>query len=116
MTGRGGLFCGLFLLLFLAAAGCTTYSVGNVSYGNGTLDVAVAGPQTPTYVGVQVTVYSLDAYSQHELLTSMTTATLTGSTNTVAIPLQLQPGNYKMYVYITRDGTREAAVIRDITV
>ncbi|HVP95922.1 hypothetical protein [Methanoregula sp.] len=116
MSGRGYLFLGLFLLLFLAAAGCTTYSVGDVSYQNGTLDVAVAGPGTPADVTVQVTVYSLTAYSQQELLTTWATATLTGSKNMVAVPLQLDPGNYKMYVYITENGRREAAVIRDITV
>jgi hypothetical protein len=116
MTGRWCLLCGFFLLLFLAAAGCTTYSVGDVSYGNGNLTVEVAGPGTPTDVGVQVTVYALDAFSQHAFVTTGTTATLTGSENTVMIPVQLPPGNYKIYVYITENGGRKTAVIRDITV
>ena len=116
MNGRWYLLCGVFISLFLAAAGCTNYSVGTVSYTNGTLDVAVAGPAAPSAVGVQITVYGLDQYSQHELFTTGTTATLAGGVDTVAVPLQLSPGNYKIYVYILSDGGRQAAVIRDITV
>jgi hypothetical protein len=116
MTGRWCLLFGFFLVLLLVAAGCTTLSVGNVSYGNGNLTVAVAGPGTPVDVGVQVTVYALDEFSQAGLVTTSTTATLTGSENTVTIPVQLAPGRYKIYVYITQNGERQTAVIRDIAV
>jgi len=116
MTGRWCLLMGVFLILCLTAAGCTTLPVGDVSYGNGNLMVVVAGPGTPVDVGVQVTVYTLDQFEQHELLTTGTTATLTGNENTVMIPVKLSPGSYKIYVYITRNGERETAVIRDITV
>ena len=116
MTGRWCLLVGVFLVLFLSTAGCTTLQVGDVSYGNGNLTVGVAGPANPVDVGVQVTVYTLDQFEQHELLTTGTTATLTGNENTVTIPVQLEPGSYKIYVYITRNGERETAIIRDITV
>ena len=70
----------------------------------------------PVNTGVQVRVYKLDEFEQHELLTTGITSTLNGTENTVEIPLRLDPGRYKIYVYLTTNGQREAAVIRDITV
>ena len=70
----------------------------------------------PVNTGVQVRVYKLDEFEQHELLTTGITSTLKGTENTVEIPLRLDPGRYKIYVYLTTNGQREAAVIRDITV
>jgi len=107
---------GLLLVLLLCAAGCTSYPVGGVSYMNGNLTVGISGPQTPQEVGVQATVYRVDEFSQQALFTTGTTAVLSGKETTVTLPMQLVTGNYKIYVYITRDGVRETAVIRDITV
>jgi len=116
MTGRWYLLSGALLLLIILAAGCTSLSVGTVTYGNGNLTIGIAGPASPQDIGVQVTVYAVDEYSQHVLFTTGTTATLTGGETTVEIPAQLSPGKYKVYVYLIRDGERETAVIRDITV
>ncbi|MFA5236917.1 MAG: hypothetical protein WC362_03570 [Methanoregula sp.] len=116
MTGRSCLLLGVFLLLLLAAAGCTMLSVGDVSYGAGNLTIPIRDAGDPVDTGVQVRVYSLTDFEQHELLTAGTTVTLAGTENTVTIPLRLDPGRYKIYVYLTRDGQRETAVIRDITV
>ena len=116
MTGRWYLLAFALLALIFLAAGCTSLSVGNVTYGNGNLTLEIAGPATPQETGVQVTVYSVDEYSQQELFTTGTTATLGGKENTVAVPAQLSPGKYKVYVYLVTNGERQAAVIRDITV
>lgn len=104
------------LVLLLAAAGCSTLSVGDVSYGNGNLTVAVTGTGSPQTIGVQVRIFTLENFGQHELLSTGTTTQLTGKENTIDLPLSLSPGRYKLYVYLVRDGERETAVIRDITV
>ena len=116
MTGRSCLFLGFFLILLLAVAGCTTLSVGDVSYGAGNLSVTISGTGDKVDTGIQVRVYELNEFEQHELLTTGTTVTLTGTETTIAIPLHLDPGRYKIYVYVTSSGERETAVIRDITV
>ena len=116
MTGRSCLLFGFLLVLLLAAAGCTTLSVGNVSYGAGNLTVTITNNRDPVDTGIQVRIYKLNEFEQHELLTTGTTVTLTGTDNTVTIPLRLDPGRYKIYVYLTTNGQRETAVIRDITV
>jgi hypothetical protein len=116
MNGRACLVPLACLVLLLAAAGCSTLSVGDVSYGNGNLTVAVTGTGSPETIGVQVRVFTLEDFGQHELLSTGTTTQLTGKENTIDLPLSLSPGRYKLYVYLVRDGERETAVIRDITV
>jgi hypothetical protein len=104
------------LSLLLASAGCSTLSVGDVSYGNGNLSVAVAGTGAPENIGVQVRVFAIDDFGQHELMTTGTTTPIAGKENIIGIPVSLKPGKYKLYVYLIRDGERETAVIRDIVV
>lgn len=116
MSGHGYLLPLLFLCLLLAAAGCSSLSAGDVTYGNNNLTVAVTNGGAPVSAGVQVRIFALDEFGQHELLTTGTTATLAGNGNAVRIPVHLEPGNYKIYVYVTKDGQRQTAVIRDITV
>ena len=116
MTGRLYLLIGFLLALLLIASGCTTLSIGDVWYSAGNLSIPIAGSGTPVNTGVQVRVYKLDEFEQHELLTTGITSTLKGTENTVEIPLRLDPGRYRIYVYLTTNGQREAAVIRDITV
>jgi len=116
MNGRSYLLFGFFLILLLVAAGCTTLSVGNVSYGAGNLTVTIANTGEPVDTGVQVRIFTLNEFEQHELLTTGTTVMLSGTGTTVTLPLHLDPGRYKIYVYLTTNGERETAVIRDITV
>jgi uncharacterized protein (DUF2141 family) len=116
MTGRSCLILVFFLLIIIAAAGCMTLSVGNVAYGAGNLTVTITNTRDPVDTGIQVRVYKLDEFAQHELQPAGTTVTLTGTENTVAIPLHLDPGQYKIYVYLMKNGERVTAVIRDIMV
>jgi hypothetical protein len=116
MTGRPCLLFCFLLVLLMVAAGCTSLSIGDVVYGAGNLSVTIAGTGAPAGIGVQVRVYKLDEFEQHELLTTGTTATITGPETTVEIPTHLDPGRYKIFVYLATDGQRDAAVIRDIAV
>ena len=116
MTGRGCIPLVFCLCMILAAAGCTSVSVGDVAYTSNNLTATISNPGTPLSVGVQATVYSLSEFGQDELSYNATTANLSGSENTVVIPLHLDPGKYRIFIYITDNGERISAVIRDITV
>lgn len=116
MTRRSCLFFGGILVLLLIAAGCITLPIGDVSYHAEKLSVTITNPTNPVDVGIQVRVYSIHEFEQHELLTTGTTVTLEKNENTVTMPLHLDPGKYKIYVYLTTNGVRETAVIRDIVV
>jgi hypothetical protein len=46
----------------------------------------------------------------------MTGVKLKNGENTVKIPVSLQPGTYKLNIYLIQEGERKTAVIRDIVV
>ena len=116
MNGRSYLAVFFLLLPVLFFAGCVSTPVGNVSYADGNMTVAVAHTGTPMNAGVQVRIFSLGEFEQHELLTTGTDLTLVEGENSAILPVRLDPGRYKLYVYLTANGEREAAVIRDIVV
>ncbi|WP_421907969.1 hypothetical protein [Methanolacinia petrolearia] len=94
-----------FLLVATAVlcCGCLTYSFGDVAYGNGSLDIEIINDGEPVDVSVQVTVFDLAGFRQVEAGRYI---------NFVS----LEPGNYKLYLYILEDGRRSSAVIRNIEV
>ena len=109
------LACALVLIL-AAGTGCTSVTIGEVSYNNGTLTVPVTSPAGPVESFVQVTVYEIKDFHQQEMRTVQQPVTLAAGENPVQVPLSLDPGTYKLYVYILTPGERQTATIRDIVV
>lgn len=116
MNGRSSLAVIFLLLLFPVIAGCVSPSIGDVSYADGNMTVAITHTGKPVDAGVQVRIFTLGEFEQHDLLTTGTSLTLSEGGNSAVIPVSLDPGRYKLYVYLTANGEREAAVIRDIEV
>jgi uncharacterized protein (DUF2141 family) len=104
------------LVLFSAACGCVSSSIGDMSYTNGGLTATINNPGQPTNTFVQVTIYQKTGLSQQELSVIMTPVKLKSGDNNVLIPVELKPGNYKLNIYLIQDGERKTAVIRDIVV
>lgn len=116
MSSRLYLLVFLGIILFLGAAGCIEHSIGDVTYNAGNVSVLVINNGEPVNAGMELKVYSIGEYSQKEYtMTGITTQFATGS-NRIDIPVVLKPGHYKLYLYITKNGQRETAVIRDIIV
>jgi hypothetical protein len=105
-----------FLILFSFLCGCVSSSVGDVTYKNGGLTAAISNPGQPADAFVQVTVYKVDGLSQSEYTVVMTGVKLKNGENTVMIPVSLEPGAYKLNIYLIQEGERKTAVIRDIVV
>ena len=108
----------LIIISVLAlSAGCTTTNIGDVSYAGKNLTATISsdGPfSNATYI--QVTVYRTTGLSQQEYTVTSTPVSLVKGMNTVTIPVALEPGSYKLNVYLIRNGQRSSAVIRDIGV
>ena len=108
----------LFLIVsFLAvSAGCTTTSIGDISYSgkNLTATITSEGPSSGSYI--QLTVFRTSGLSQEEYTITGTPVSLKDGTNIVTIPVDLEPGTYKIYLYLIRNGERSSAAIRDIGV
>jgi uncharacterized protein (UPF0264 family) len=105
-----------FVAVCFLAAGCISTTVGDVGYRNGTVSVTITSPSGPADAYVQVTVYQVKDLHQEEVAVFEKPVNLVQGENTVSIPGQIGPGQYKLYVYVLQNGERKTAVIRDITV
>jgi hypothetical protein len=106
----------IVLVVLAACAGCTGTSVGDVGYSNHSLTVNVSNTGDPADVHIQATVYHITGLDQKVSVITGTDATLEAGLNHVVIPVELEPGQYKLYVYVLSNGDRKTAVIRDIRV
>ena len=108
--------CCVLCLLLAFCSGCTTLSVGNVSSSKDNLSVQVDNPGAPVEAGVQVRVYKIQGMTQEELIVTGVPATLKKGENTVTVPLHLDPGTYKIYIYVTINNERQTASIKDLVI
>jgi len=104
------------LVLFFIVCGCVSSSIGEVSYTNNGVAATISNAGQPTNAFVQVTIYQVTGLSQQEQSFVMHPVSLNNGDNKVFIPLHLQPGTYKLNMYLIQDGERKTAVIRDIVV
>jgi hypothetical protein len=118
MTGQVRLFltAGTILVLALLCTGCLSMNVGDASYRNRSVMVQITNTGEPADVTVQVTAYRIQDLHQQMYTIAGAPATIRNGETDVMVPVELEPGTYKLYVYILSDGDRKTAVIRDITV
>jgi len=108
--------CCVLCILFAFCAGCTSLAIGNVAAARENLTVQVTNTGTPVDAGVQVRVYKIQGLGQKELTVTGVPATLKNGENTVIMPLHLEPGTYKIYIYVTVSNERQAASIKDLVI
>jgi hypothetical protein len=115
-AGYSFLTCVMLLALFSLFAGCLSTGIGDTWYSNNSVLVNVSHKGETADVSVQVTVYRIANLTQEKYIIASAPVTLVNGENTVAVPIRLEPGSYKLYVYVLGDGDRKTAVIRDIVV
>jgi len=118
MSGHGFLIVPLLIVLSVAilSAGCVSTSVGAVGYSSQSVAIDITHAGEPLDAYVQVTVYRLANLTQEQQEILGAPVTLLPGKNTLSIPARLDPGSYKLFVYVISNGDRKTAVIRDITV
>ncbi len=104
------------LVLFLFLCGCVSSTVGDISYTGSGLSATINNPGQPADGFIQVTIYKVNGLAQDEYTVVMKGMKLESGENTVIIPVTLEPGIYKLNVYLFEKGERKTAVIRDIVV
>jgi hypothetical protein len=109
------LFC-VLCILFILCAGCTSLAVGNVAPVQDGLLVHVTNSGDPVEAGVQVRVYQIRDMEQRELTNTGIPVMLGRGENAVNVPVRLEPGTYKLYIYVTVNSERKTASIKDIVV
>ncbi len=106
----------ILLIILIAAAGCTSVAVGDVTYDDGALLIALTNDGSGGDAFVQVTVYKLEDLHQEKLMVVLEPVVLHTGENIARVPVALAPGDYKIYIYILKPDERETATIRDIRV
>ncbi len=116
MATRGYIILGILLCVFGITAGCMTASIGEVSYRPNSLYISATN-QDPSVQGVlQVTIFRVENLEQSEIFRQAEFIQFESGTHEYRMPVSLNPGTYKVYIYITVNGDSKARVIRDIVV
>jgi hypothetical protein len=103
-------------VLLVLSSGCVSTEVGDAKYQNNGILVNVNSPSAMPDTFIQVTIYEVKGLQQQESLYVTSAVNLTKGENTVFFPAPLQPGTYKLRIYLIQNGERKTAVIRDIVV
>lgn len=103
-------------VLLVVLSGCTSLAVGDARYHNGGISVNLNSSSTMPDAFMQVTIYQVKDLQQQEYFVVTSPVNLESGENTVFFPARLEPGTYKLRIYLIHDSERKTAVIRDIVV
>ncbi|MDH7593842.1 MAG: hypothetical protein QHG99_05750 [Methanomicrobiales archaeon] len=116
MRIRGSPLLILVILLLGVTAGCVSASIGQVRYHNQTLLIQATNEDVTQQAVLQVTVDQIRNFHQYNVFRRADFIEFKSGAAEYGIPVTLEPGNYKVYIYIIVDGDSKARVIRDLTV
>jgi hypothetical protein len=103
-------------VLLVVLSGCTSPAVGDARYHNEGISVNLNSSSTMPDAFMQVTIYQVKDLQQQEFFVVTSPVNLKQGANTVFFPARLEPGTYKLRIYLIHEGERKTAVIRDIVV
>jgi hypothetical protein len=115
-TGKSVFLLVSFLALLSLTPGCLSVSIGRVAYDGSSLQVQVTNNGGAADAALQVNVFQFQNFRQVEVSRSILPVRLERGTGTYTIPLPLNEGTFRLYIYVTTGIDRRASVIQDITV
>lgn len=115
-TGKSVFLLVSFLALLSLSTGCLSVSIGRVAYDGSSLQVQVTNTGGTTDAALQVNVFQFQDFRQVEVTRMTLPVRLERGTGTYTIPLHLNEGTFRLYLYVTTGIDRRASVIQDITV
>jgi hypothetical protein len=115
-TGKSVLLPAAFLAFLILSPGCLSASIGRVAYDGSNLQVQVTNSGGAEDAALQVNVFRFQDFRQVEVARRVLPVRLETGTGTYSIPLALDQGTFRLYLYITAGNDRRAGVIREITV
>jgi hypothetical protein len=115
-TGKSVFLLVSFLALLSLSPGCLSVSVGRVAYDGSGLHIQVTNTGGAADAALQVSVFQFQDFRQVEVTRMILPVRLERGTGTYTIPLPLNEGTFRLYIYVTTGIERRASVIQDITV
>jgi hypothetical protein len=107
---------GVCLCMLTWTSGCTGIGFGDVHYADGNLQVTVENPSGTVNGTVQVTVFAIRDFKQTEVAKIARSESLPTGMTTLTFPMDLSPGDYKIYTYFMKGNERTVSMIKDIRV
>jgi hypothetical protein len=116
-TGKTVLLLAFLLAILALSPGClSTASIGPAVYDGSSLNVQVTNSAGARDAALQVNVFRFQDFRQVEVTKEILPVRLEPGTGTYSIPLSLDDGSFRLYLYVLIDNDRRAGAIRDITV
>lgn len=115
-TGKSVFLLVSFLALLSLSPGCLSVSIGRVAYDGSSLQVQVTNTGGAADAALQVNVFQFQDFRQVGVSRNILPVRLERGTGTYTIPLPLNEGTFRLYIYVTTGIDRRASVIHDITV
>jgi len=105
------------LAVLAAAAGCLSTTFQEVTYEGDALEIFVENTDNPVENAVlQVTIMEVEALEQNKVFCKARYINLDHGQNEYTIPVDLEPGSYKIFLTIFVGDERRASVIRNLEV
>lgn len=118
MAGR--IYASLLILAILSlsvlSAGCIGGFFRDVTCDGKEIIATGDWNNEPTEGVFQVIIFRLDGLTQNEVASKTLWVDLSPGENQIVMPVDLEPGSYKFFVYLFVDGDRKAGIIREFTV
>ncbi|MCX6699110.1 MAG: hypothetical protein NTV68_04150 [Methanomicrobiales archaeon] len=117
-TMRSQVFFLIFALLFVSvlAAGCINQVPGDVTYQSGSLTFTIKSEEPIPDGVLEVAVFRLKDFNQVELFRNADNFPLKAGDNVFTLPIVLQKGNYRCFIYIRSGTNRYPVVIRNFEI
>lgn len=116
MRITGGPLLIVTILVLGITAGCVSASIGHVRYHDQALLIQATNEEATQQAVLQVTIDQIRDFHQSNVFRKADFIEFKSGTAEYKVPVTLEPGSYKVYIYIIVDGDSKARVIRDLTV
>ena len=118
MRGYTGILVLGILFIAILSPACTTVNLvpGDVGYIKGNVSFLIESPTEIPDAVLEVAVFRIMDFGQAEVWRNVDAIPLHTGYNAVRLPAPLGKGNYRAFIYVTREHMRYPVVIRDFTV
>ena len=116
MRTQGFFLIFALLLCSVLGSGCMNMVPGEVAYKSGLLTFTIRSEEAIPDGVLEVAIFRLEDFKQVELSRNADNFPLKAGDNEVTIPIELQRGNYRCFIYTSSGNTRYPVVIRDFAI